>query len=619
MREVVGEFRSCKVSLEWASSYKAGLEAIRRRQHDLYLLDYLLKPDNGLELLREVRREALSEAPMIILTGFSDPHLDDECMLAGAADYLSKDHLSPSSLERAMRHAIDRASAQAALLASETRYRTIFDQLYDGVLLVDNGGKIESCNPAISKMFGYTDKALQGRGITELFCLEEGEKFPFFTNSQRETEGKRKDGRRFPLQIVSKEFELHGRRIWSVVLRDLSEIKEAQRALQATQEQLQQSQRLESIGLLAGGIAHDFNNLLTAITGYSDLILSSMDGNDQMRADLEEIRKAGERASTLTRQLLTFSRRQTMETVRLNLNTVFVDLEKMLRRLIGEDIELVAHLAPDLKSMLADPGQLEQVIMNLVVNARDAMPAGGKITIETSNVELDEECVRYHPDLKPGRYAMLAISDSGCGMDKKTKERIFEPFFTTKSAEKGTGLGLSTVYGIVKQTGGSIWVHSEIGMGTTFKIFFPLTEPVAQNVSSLDALPGGHETILLADNDVISRTFAKHILQTRGYAVLEAQSVEEALALCGNPEHAINLLVVDIVMPKVCGQELIEEVARVRPGLRVLFVSGYTDLAAKRHGIVEAGMPYLQKPFSSKDFAHKVRQVLDDQVFQQSL
>jgi len=376
-----------------------------------------------------------------------------------------------------------------------------------------------------------------------------------------------------------------------------------------------QSQRLESVGRLAGGVAHDFNNLLTAITGYSELILEELPPGDRLREDVEEIRKAAARAGALTRQLLAFSRKQVLEPKPLDLNDVVADMEKMLRRLIGEDIKLETALQPDLGTVKADPGQIEQVIVNLVVNARDAMPQGGTITLETANVVLDGTYADQHIAVTPGRYVMFAVTDTGIGMDKETQARIFEPFFTTKGPDRGTGLGLSTVYGIVKQSGGSIWVYSEPAHGTTFKIYLPMVdEEVIATTTSGDAprTVNGTETVLLAEDEEVVRRLTERILAQAGYHVLVATTGAEALAVSEAYDGPIHLLISDVVMPQMSGGELRRRLAAARPSVRILYLSGYTDPGIVQQGLLEGGAAFLQKPFTAEALLRKVRDVLDN-------
>ncbi len=398
-----------------------------------------------------------------------------------------------------------------------------------------------------------------------------------------------------------------------VALRNRDERERAERVLKKTQEQFLQAQKMEAVGRLAGGVAHDFNNLLTVISGYADLLLDGTPGSTQ-RNQLEEIKRAAERATSLTRQLLAFSRKQVITPRILNLNAVVTAAQDMLSRLLGEDIGLTTNLAPSLGHIKADPGQIEQVIMNLVVNARDAMPKGGRLMIETAHVNLDEEYARSHPYVEPGNYVLLALSDTGCGMDAETQSHIFEPFFTTKARGKGTGLGLSTVYGIIKQSGGHVNVYSEAGRGTTFKIYFKrVDEPVEAETPQAGpaASAAGTETILLVEDEPAVRTLAEETLRSSGYTVLAAGEYIEALALCNRHSGTIHLLVTDVIMPGLNGRELAECLHALRPQMRVLFISGYTADAIAHHGILDEGMAFLPKPFSPRDLLVKVRQTLD--------
>jgi signal transduction histidine kinase len=392
-----------------------------------------------------------------------------------------------------------------------------------------------------------------------------------------------------------------------------NEKAEALSALRQSQEQLLQSQKLEAVGQLAGGIAHDFNNLLTVIIGYGDLLLRATATDDPRKQRIQEIRNAADRAAALTRQLLAFSRKQVLQPKVLDLNSIVPGMEKMLRRMIGEDLELRTALEPDLGNVKADPGQIEQIIMNLVVNARDAMPSGGKVSIETANADLDEIYARHHVAVIPGPYVMLAVSDTGKGMDEETRRRIFEPFFTTKALGKGTGLGLSTVYGIVKQSGGSIWVYSEINQGTTFKIYLPRVDQEAQeykHAAEAEVTPKGTGTILLVEDSELVRKLVREALETCGYNVLDAGTRADALFICERHKKTIHMLLTDVVMPEISGRELANRLVSLHPEMRVLYMSGYTEDTIVHHGVLEEGINFIQKPFSAEALALKVREVL---------
>jgi two-component system cell cycle sensor histidine kinase/response regulator CckA len=378
------------------------------------------------------------------------------------------------------------------------------------------------------------------------------------------------------------------------------------------ERELLQSQKLESLGRLAGGVAHDFNNLLTVISGYADLVLADLTPGDPLCAGVEEIARAASRASTLTRQLLAFSRRQMMRMTVLNLNTVVADLEGMLRRLIGEDVTLAVSLAPDLGNVYADAGQIVQVIMNLAVNARDAMPRGGRLTIETRNVELDDAYVADHPSATPGPHVLISLSDTGVGMDEATRARAFEPFFTTKGVGVGSGLGLATSYGIVKQSGGSIWVYSEVGIGTTMKVHLPrVNEPVRPLAPATTQRARGHEVVMVVEDEEALRVLTARQLRSIGFTVLSAHSGADALAQLEQYAADVHLLLTDVVMPDMGGRVLASRLAERRPSLKVLYMSGYTEDAVLRHGVLEDGVHFLTKPYTLAELSRKVREALD--------
>jgi signal transduction histidine kinase len=392
------------------------------------------------------------------------------------------------------------------------------------------------------------------------------------------------------------------------------ERKHGERALRESEAQLRQSQKIEGIGQLAGGIAHDFNNLLTVINSYSDMLLGEVGfDNPFVRNGLDQIKEAGHRAASLTRQLLAFTRQQVLEPKILDLNESVSNMAKLLRRLIGEDIALVLCPHPALGHVKVDPGQVEQIIMNLAVNARDAMPRGGQLTIETMNVELDRAQAHQPPSVEPGSYVMLGVSDTGCGMDANTQTRIFEPFFTTKGLGKGTGLGLATVHGIVKQSGGSIGVSSDLGKGTTFKIYLPRIEGAAEQrdpISAPNVAFRGSETILLVEDEEMVRALAQAILERNGYTVFAAKNVTDALRVAQAGPQAIHLLLTDTIMPEMNGPELAQQVLAIRPAMKVLYMSGYTDKAFKSTAAWEPGSAFLQKPFTPQTLAGKVREIL---------
>jgi PAS domain S-box-containing protein len=385
--------------------------------------------------------------------------------------------------------------------------------------------------------------------------------------------------------------------------------------LKRMEEQFRQAQKMEAVGRLAGGVAHDFNNLLTAINGYAELVLESLEADEGTRQFVTEIRKAGERAVTLTRHLLAFSRQQAVSAEIVDVGALLADLEKLLRRLIGEDVELALARDTPLGLVRIDQSQFEQAIINLAINARDAMPNGGRLLIEARNVELDLGYGASHGGVQPGPYVLVAVTDSGEGMDDATKGRLFEPFFTTKAIGKGTGLGLAMVYGFLKQSGGHVQVYSERGRGTTFKLYLPQApgDPLPAEVAlGTASVAGGTETVLLVEDESTVRALAKHVLESHGYAVLDATDGEHALEVVAGHRGVIELLVTDLVMPRLGGRQLAQALMRERPGLRVLFMSGYTDEAVLRNGHLPSGEAFLHKPFSPTTLARRVRALLDE-------
>jgi PAS domain S-box-containing protein len=503
--------------------------------------------------------------------------------------------------------------------------QTLSENAPFGMVMIDKDGILKYVNPKFRELFGYDlNDVPNGKTwfrkaypdptyrhhvisiwIDDLEGFKSGEKRPrtFTVTCKGGTE---KIINFIPVQLETREN--------LIACEDITELKRAEEEKAVLQEQLRHSQKMEAIGRLAGGIAHDFNNLLTVIKGYSQLSSFELKEGDPLRVNIDEIQNAAERAASLTRQLLAFSRRQVMEMKVLDLNTLLRDLEKMLRRVIGEDIEMVIQLAEDLGRVRADVGQIEQVIMNLAVNAKDAMPSGGKLTIETANVELDESYARNHIDVKHGHYVMFSVSDTGVGMSPEVRERIFEPFFTTKEQGKGTGLGLSTTYGIVKQSEGHIWVYSAQGKGTTFKIYLPrVNEPLEEIRKEVlkEELPRGNETVLIVEDEEEVRKLAGKILEKQGYRILETFNGDDALVACERRKSPIHLMLADIVMPGMSGSELAKLLKPLYPEIKILYMSGYTDNAIVRHGVLEKGVNYIQKPFTMEGLARKVREVLD--------
>jgi two-component system, cell cycle sensor histidine kinase and response regulator CckA len=506
----------------------------------------------------------------------------------------------------------ERKKAESELKASEDYHRTILENIVDAVFVAGTDGRIHDVNPRALELTGYTRDELIHLNVVDTYPPEDREagaaRIAAVVGgkpSVAERRLLRKDGT--VLTVETNASLLPDGRVLGTV-RDVTERRQLEL-------QLRQAQKMEAIGRLAGGVAHDFNNVLTAVFGYVDLLREELPADSSAHEDLAEVRKAAERAASLTKQLLAFSRQQVLEPIVLYLNDLVEDFEKMLGRVIGEDVELRLSLGADVGNVRADPGQLHQVIMNLVVNARDAMPRGGKLLIETTNADLSEQYAELHQPVVPGRYVMFAVSDTGTGMTADVKARIFEPFFTTKEKGRGTGLGLSTVYGIVKQSGGYVWVYSELGRGTTFKIYLPRVDaPAERIVKPREAKSlAGTETILLAEDDAILRPLAQELLQKLGYTVLAAEDAPSALVAASQHEGPIDLLVADVVMPGPSGRDLARQLAETRPATKVLYISGYTDDAIVHHGMLEPGLNFLQKPFTPAVLARKVREVLDKQ------
>jgi PAS domain S-box-containing protein len=500
------------------------------------------------------------------------------------------------------------------LTSAEQRYRALLENAHDGISISTPEGVLSELNLRMEELLGVPREQAVGRRIADFAAKGrvEGNAAAYEALVAKGTGWVapvaigRPDGSVVMVEFSSTVVDVGGERYVFSVGRDVSERLRLE-------EQLRQSQKMEAIGRIAGGIAHDFNNVLSVILSYAELLLGQLKPDEPMRDDIEEIRKAGHRAADLTRQLLMFSRQQVIEPKNVDLNEVLMGVDKMLQRILGTDVDLVSLPGRQLGAVRVDRGSMEQVIMNLVINARDAMPTGGKLTMETANVMVDEAYARDHRGARPGPHIMLSVTDTGIGMDRATQSRIFEPFFTTKGVGKGTGLGLSTVFGIVQQSGGSIWVYSEPGHGTTFKVYLPRVDGATDTLRPPEASTTsyGTETVLLVEDDDQVRVVARGILQKNGYRVLEARNAGEALMHSEKYESPIHLLLTDVVMPQISGPELAKRLARLRPDMKLLCMSGYTDDSIVRHGVLDASIPYLQKPFTPFALAARVRDVLD--------
>jgi len=592
-----------------AAAFRVALDEV---DPDIVLTDHAMPQFSARDALL-IAREARPQTPVIVVTGSLDEETAADYIKEGASDYVLKTHLArlPAALVGALerrRAALATEAAHKALLDSEAKFAKAFNANPSGMAITTLEGRVVDVNEAFLRALGYTREEALGRATVDLgLWPSTGERADLGRVQTIEIEGRTKQHARKTLLYSAELIELHDAPHVLVLTTDITERR-------ALEDQLRQAGKMEAVGQLAGGVAHDFNNILTAILGYADLLNADLPAEDRRREDVEEIRKAAHRAAALTRQLLAFSRKQVLEPRSLDVNALVDNMDKMLRPLLGENVELRTAPAADLRAVRADPNQIEQVILNLAINARDAMPTGGKLTIETSNVDLDEHYAARHPSVVPGPHVMLAVSDTGTGMDAATQARIFEPFFTTKDPGRGTGLGLATVYGIVKQSGGSIWVYSEVGQGTTFKIYFPALDAPPEQLGKGPTLSQdlrGSETVLVVEDDEQLLHVAQRALEARGYTVLAAGRGDAAIALARRHNGPIHVLLTDVTIPDMDGRRLAAAIRADRQDVRLLYMSGYADQAIVHHGLLDASVAYLPKPFTTEAIARRVREVLD--------
>jgi two-component system cell cycle sensor histidine kinase/response regulator CckA len=628
------------LTLLTAGTGEEALALVATQPPDLILLDVILPGMNGYEVATRIKADpATKSIPIVMITALDDRDARMLGLSAGAEEFLSKP-IDRAELCVRIRNLLrlkaygdyhdkygqmleSQVGARTAdLVASERLYRSTFDAAPVGIVHVAlDRHQWLHVNQRICELLGYTAEELQSGTVRDLLyagdVAGEGEALQAISDGLLdrhvvdEKSYRRSDGRVMWARVYT---SIHrdpdgAPRHFIMVIEDITE----RRALAA---QLQQAGKMDAIGSLAAGIAHDFNNLLSVILSYSEMLTEDLRAGDPMRGDLQQIHGAAVRAVDLTRQLLAFSRQQVLAPKVIDLGDIVTGMETMLRRLLGEDVELSVVTAPGLGKILVDPSQLERVIMNLAVNARDAMPQGGRLMIETSELIVDEACASTRLGAKAGRQVVLAVTDTGVGMDTETQARMFEPFFTTKGVGKGTGLGLATVFGVVRQSGGTIWSESQVGRGTTFKISFPpAREPAPRTTQRTDPPTlRGDETILLVEDEAEVRILTRTILRKYGYTVLEAQSGGDAFLLCEQHTAAIDLLLTDVVMPRMSGRQLAERLLLVRPAMKVLYMSGYTDDAVVRHGILEGAVAFIQKPITPEPLARKIRETLDGPV-----
>ena len=600
-----------------AESLRAAASKLASEKFDAILLDTHVCDFKMLDATSEIRSHG-GPLPVVVLVPQKKEELGRQSLTEGAAEYLLKETLNQELLRRTLRYVIELDQAKKAARRCEQRFHDLFENTKDILFTLDADGNITSLNKTGEEVMGLSRSEALQNNIKSLVAPEHHgvcremmqrilneEVLPHF-----EIQMIRKDGQRVLLETSARPIQSGGKKEGvQGIARDVTERRNMENVVR-------QSQKMEAIGRLSGGVAHDFNNLLCVIIGHTEVLSEWLGPNEPVVNNVIQIKKAADSAAALTRQLLAFSRKQVFHPRALDLNAIVVDTQKLLGRLIGEHIELFTSLDPNLGQVLVDPVQIEQVLMNLVLNARDAMPEGGKLTIETSNIRLEEKHETKYSFVPAGRYVLFAVTDTGCGMDEETQTRIFEPFYTTKELGKGTGLGLATVYGIVKQSGGYIWVYSECGRGTTFKVYLPridnLTAPQRPSKQRV-VIQSGTETVLLVEDAEPLRVLIKEILTNCGYKVLEAENGNEAIRIARDFQGPIHLLLTDVIMPGMGGEQLAAQLSQFLPEMKVLYMSGYPNDGIVRSGILASGVALLEKPFTREILARNVRQVLDEQ------
>jgi len=589
------------------------MKELRKGDHDVYLVDYKLGLESGMDFLRQAIQEEKCQVPIILLTGFNNYELDRESMRLGAADFLNKNKLDSDILERSIRYTLERKAAEAG----RSQLAAILLQTIDAVLGMDMDGKVTAWNHGAEIMFGYTPAEIIGQHISQIAPQDQKEQMLKIRQlaiegkslSSYETVRKRKDGSLINVSSsVSPIKDLQGKIVGvSAIIRDITEHKKQE-------EQNRLSQKMDAIGRLAGGVAHDFNNLLNVIGGNIEFLMHGLGKDGAQREEFQDIRKAVQQGAQLTKQLLVFGRKEVSQSQAVHLNAVSVEMNKMFKRVLNAGIEFSVVQDKDLKSIQADPGQIQQVILNLVLNAQDAMPRGGALRVETKNVEIGEFEDGRDDYLPPGNYVELDVTDTGMGMTPEIQQHIFEPFFTTK-ADKGTGLGLASVYSIVKNWNGFIFVHSLPGVGTTFCLFFPALDSVEEREASPESpalVPMGSETLLVVEDQEAFRRVLTKTLEKQGYRVLSAGDGAEAFQKALEYTGTIDLLITDVMMPYVNGKVLADKLKRLRPQIKVVFISGYPHEVLAQQGALDPGIHLIQKPFELDFLAGKIRTILDE-------